>query len=415
MKPLPNKIAILEQSFDVAQYGYPFLTPVFGMRIFSHFLSTPDHNRVRVVVQPTELSRDNMERYRGRYVSKEHRLDNAWQTLETAFPGLNRNLVKLLIAAKGISEGGVSMPPMIFITGPTGSAKSGTSVLTASMCGDHATEVVWTNNIERVRQAINDSKQSGMFVVFNEITKLSIKEKKSPVEAMDFILNLTPGSTSWKIWTGPVKLGDLPVFVFTDTNIPIEIKQDAQLARRLTHVHIADAKTDWPETLKATEVNQIDRVRIHSPIFADACNSIVSDVIDEFFSFPQTFETISAALGFAPLSMSSEAEESKASLKKFFEIVCLAPDISGPDSLRWSGPGWKLIVRGNDSELLSAWEQVCDPEWTDSRRCSGEDWARLLGKKTPMRFECRANGVSKVAVRFRSMEEKMYTVNGDLT
>ena len=413
-KPSPALVSTLDQTFDLAEYGYPHLTPVFGLRVYSHFVKQCDTNRVRIVVQTPHLSRDNTAQFRPKYVLPDQRV-NGWARLAEICPGIEPRYVKLLIVAKGFAEGGVGMPPMIFVTGSTSSAKTGTVIVAASIAGDGASEHMWTSNVDRVRQAVRDSKDSGSFAVFNEFMKEVERSKQSAMQAADFILNLTPSSTSWKIWTGPVRMGDLPVFVWTDTKVPTSLKQDAQLGRRLVHVHLPDT-VDWRDTLWRSGVDKLERFRLHSRENADAADAIVSEVIDEFFQQPTTFEDSARQLGYLTMAESSEAHEGRDVLVAFFVTLCSSPDADGVDAKRWQGRGWKVINRNVETELSKAWDQVCDEDWRESRQCSSVDWRKLVNAKHPIKFESRSHGTSKIAVRFREANDKRqgYFVNQEL-
>lgn len=377
----PEILTAFEQSFDLTKYGYPSLQPIFGYRI-NPFVN----GDITAVIQNRDLSADSMIRYRPAYItSRNNRLENI-------FPGLNKNFLKLLIAARGIMEGSISMPPMIFVTGPTGSGKSLTIFLAASICGDRNTEVVWTKDIERVRQAIINAK-AGSFVTFNEI----IKETSAANSSLDFILNLTPDSVSHYIYTGPVRMGRLPVLIWTDTDLPITIQHDAQLARRIIHVQLT-RQVEWEESLKAYNVRHPSYFRISSEINAQASNMILSEVIDEFFSTSIHFEDIAEALGFQRLSKSAEALERNKELVKFFSVVCRTSDEKYKEQ-----KGWKLIRQDLATELRSLWQGLCDQNFTTSRRCSEVDWAKLLGMKEPIIFEVRPDGPQRIVVRFKNL------------
>lgn len=413
--PLPARVSALQQTFDLDKYGYPHLTPIFGLKMFTRYAESKDYNKVRVVVQTPVLSRDNMERLRPRYVESTKRVASPWDTICRLYPGICVPYVKLMLVAKGYAEGATGMPPMVFVTGPTGAAKTGCIHVAASIAGDCVSEHVWSSNVDRTRQAIKDSKDTGTYVAFNEFMKEAERQKQTALQAADFILNLTPNSMSWKIWTGPVRLGDLPVFIWTDTRMPLELKQDAQLARRLIHVNLS-SEVDWRPTLFANGISQIQDFRVSSQEHADIANTIISEIIDEFFKSTTSFEEAARSLGFTPLRESAEAEEGNEALVAFYKAVCAAPALDGADATRWSGKGWKLINRNQVTPLQELWEQICDESWRESRRCTAEDWQKLMKAKHPIRFEGRVHGSSRMAVRFRSADgnRTTYLVNEEL-
>ncbi len=402
------KITIFEQTFDLAGYGYANISPVYGLRIWGHHLAAAERD-ITAVIQTRDLSDESMVRYRPSYRSIERRMqiDLAWHYVETVFPGVSRNYIRLLIAARGTIEGNSSMTPMIFVTGPTGSGKSISVFLASAICGDINTEVVWTSNAERLRQSIMDAR--GSFVTFNEPNKEAKRQIKDETSALDFILNLSPDSVSHYMYTGPVRMGRLPAIVLTDTSLGTRVKQDAQLARRITHVRIGGS-IDWEQSLKDSGIGHPKDFRRFSEQHAEACNSIVSEVIDEFFQTPSTFDEVARRLGYNRLSHSAEALESRAALIHFFRMTCKAQETNGDTRLK--GSGWRLIRRDLETELRLAWLDVYDGEesFGTSRRCDEQDWARLIGASTEVTFESRLIAPDRIYVRFRSGDK----VNGEI-
>lgn len=411
------KLTIFDQTFDLGRYGYPSVQPIYGLQIWGHHIRDPGPT-IRAVIQSRELSDDSMVKFRPTYRSLRDE-EAAWQIVESVFPGISRPYTKLLIAARGIVEGGMSMPPMIFVTGPTGVGKSLSVFVAASMCGDKNTEVVWTTNTERLRQSIIDAR--GSFVTFNEVLKESQRQTKNATQAMDFCLNLTPDSVSHYMYVGPVRMGRLPVLVWTDTDLPASVKGDAQLARRIVHVHLTGT-VDWEASLKQAGIGHPSAFRVSDQRYAEACNVIVSSVIDEYFRHPTTLEDIAATLDFSRISKSEEAEDSRLELARFFDLVLKAPEATGDDALKWRGRGWKIIRRDLETELRNLWLSICDSPDTfaSSRRCTEVDWQKLVKTTQPTIFECRGNSTTgnstKVAVRFKGTlgSKVKYLVNEEL-
>jgi len=410
-----DRVALFDQAADLSDYGYPALTPIYGCKIYGHHLPLTNPNRVNVVVHQPEFAGEHMTRYRPKYIPGTAADEEAaWAVLEQFCPGLDRDFITLLIAAKGIVEGEFAMPPFLFVSGPTSAAKSTSVLLAATVCGDRASSVVWTSNSDRVRQALYEAKATGTFVTFNEVIKESSRRGASSVDAMDFILNLTPESLSHRLYVGAVRLGTLPVCVWTDTAVPIEIRQSAQLARRLIHVHLP-RQVDWQAAMRDTGLGRVEVLRTHSPVTADACNMVLSSVIRRFFQRVLTFEEIAAELGYKTLAQSDEAAESAEQLREFFKRVCEAPALTGADESRWSGRGWKLVHRDCPSPLLEMWMSVCDSTFVSSRKCSETDWAKLVGVDRPVTFEVRHHGNDRLAVRFiHRRSKKDYDVNSEL-
>jgi hypothetical protein len=415
-----EKLTKFQQTHDLTEYGYPSLTPIRGCKIGAHYLESEVNGKIYSVMHRSIFTSETMH-LAPQYVKWDKQLlENAWKTLEKLFPGINRNLVYMLIAARGVMELEFGMPPFIYITGPTGAGKTSTVYLTAGIIGDGVTDAVWTNNIERVRQTIKEGKNNGSYVAFGEIDKESKHKKKSPVEVLDFLLNLTKTSASHTMYIGPDVMGTLPVIVFTDTGLSHDIKQDKQLARRIVHVELPSS-VPWDKSLAKVNLSDISYIRLLSPKIADACNVILSHVIDTYFKVPMTFFDICELLGYSTLTYNEELQDVDSLLKKFYLIVSKAPALKGSDAVRWSGRGWKVINKmDTKSEILEIWTELCDSMsdngFTSSRQCSATDWQKVMGAKEPIRFEIRPHGISKVAVRFRSVAgtKQDYKVNEEL-
>ena len=409
VKVSPERLARFDQPVDLSQWGYPALCPIWGTKIYGHRLPYRDPAKFPIVMHHPLLAPPEMEMFRPRYVPVGQRKmdeDTAWATLEMVFPGMNRNAVKLMIAAKGAAEGEIGLPPMIFLDGPSGSSKTAIAMIAAAICGDGTHAVQWTNDISRVRQSLMEGKEQGSFVIFNEVIK-EINATKSSKSTLDFVLNLTPDSLSHKMYVGPVHLGALPVMCFTDTKLPVEIIQNTQLARRMVRVHLS-RRVDWEESIK-DNFGKLEYLRITDPLFAEAGNVILSRVIDDYFTKPMTFEEIAEKLGFTRLERSEVVDEKRWALMDLFRQVAVAPEAEGAYARRWSGRGWKLIKRSDRTELADAWSAVADAEWFTSEQCTETDWAGLLGVERPVDFEHRRTA-SIVAIRFTSGKK----VNGEI-
>jgi hypothetical protein len=281
---------------------------------------------------------------------------------------------------------------MIYIDGPSRTGKSSLPQIAAAICGDWSTALRWQTSGERMRQEILKAKSNGTFGVFNEVQKEGSASGRSVVSTLDFILNLTPQSLAHELYVGPVPIGELPVLVFTDTYVGDELRRDYQLARRIVHVELSRQVT-W-------NFRQ-ETFRVQSPELAEACNAVLSDVIDTYFTYPQTFEDIATALGFGTFATSEVASEGWDALRRLFTAVCGAQGIEGSngDAIRWRGRGWKVTSKGTTTTLGNAWDDVCDPGGLTSRRCSEVQWSRLLGVDGDVRCEIRSHG-NRIAIRF---------------
>lgn len=404
----------LGQTTDITELGYPSLNVIRGCKVYGQFLKY-NSKEYKIVLPNGILSKEDYTQYRPKYLPKQERDESwAWDVLEKPFPNLNRKAIKLLIAARGTAEGQIGLPSFIYISGPTSSAKTSSVLIAAAILGDVTTSVIWSNDMERVRQGILEGKEKGWYVTFNEICKQAKKNGVSFRQAMDDCLNLTPESVSHKLYVGPVPLGILPVCVWTDTEIPKEIRDSSQLARRIIHIHMPN-KVDWKQALTDLGIFQIERLRVSGSDYAKACDIILSETIDEFFMYPQDLESIAQKLGFYTLEAEG-SDETEDVLCKFFRTICDSPcTISGSDANRWSGRGWKIMQIGESTDLGDIWGSLCDTDSSkSSRRCSEANWPKIIGQPGPIEFECQHHG-QKIVVRFiKRTTRKDYLVNEEI-
>jgi hypothetical protein len=405
-KAIPSLVNLFTQPIDLTKYGYVPIMPIWGIRLAPK--PEDSHDPYINVVMQNPCFNQGVDK-RPKYLpSARRRFDGnmAFRLLGDIFPGLCANVVKLYIAAKGIADSEFGIPSMVIVSGPTSSAKTTTVNVAAAICGDTVHPVRGLKDEMRLRDAISAGKNKGGFVMFDEIIKDARKDESSIVESLSFALNLTPNSLSHKLYTGAVPLGKIPVLIFVDTYVPTEVTKDAQLSRRLIHVHMS-SRVEWNDSIQAARIGKIEYLRLHSEEIAHACNVIISEVIDECFGEPQSFLNIAKYYGFNSLENSEFAEQSREELVAFYQTVCAAPGIEAEnDKKRWRGPGWKLIDRDKQNELVEAWEMMCDgmkkDQYINSRKCTEIDWQKILDADTPIVVEIYPHGMHRLAIRFRS-------------
>lgn len=394
--PIPEMVCRFLQPIDLREYGYPVITTIPGTRIYSHHLQLPD-DRVAIVTPIDLLKSPEFEGRRPRY-DKTMTIEQAWEVLDPVFPGLDHNYLLLLIAAKGISEAQLGMPPNIIVGGVSSSGKSTTVALAAAICGDTHSLISWQKDTQRFMQAYHKAARAGSFVSVDEIMKDADKAGATVTQAMDVFLSLTPSSLSHEMYVGPVPLGRNPVTVVTDIDIPPQIRDDLQISRRFIYLRLG-GRVEWQPTVLST-IQKIERLRLADDCYMHAANAVLTHVIDTFFSTPSNFIDIAYALGYNTLDKADGPgfEDPVEKLKKFHRTVEMVAEST---DRRWVG-GWKVIRRSDETELSELWEQLCDgdgPRWGQSRRVAEQDWKLLLGSADPIRCEVRRLN-DTVGIRF---------------
>lgn len=401
-------------SGSLEAHGYPDITFIRGFRIHGQHLGSRTGEHIRTIVRPEFKSCP--PRYLP--VTKRMSPEDSWGLLEAEYPGIDKNYVRILLATKGASEGRLAQCPFVLVTGPAGSGKSTTPHIAAGICGDKADEPIWHPHPERFRASLMDASRESSFVVVNEIFKSADQVHLSHIQALNPMLSLTEDSRSHVLYIGSVPFGRLPVFVLTDVNVPREVETDVQIARRFIYYRLTQ-RIHWDATF-VTKGIRPHEFRLLSLEHALAADSILSDLIDEFFQEPMSLRDIAAALGSQPLESYSDDSDRKLSLMaEFFKEVCQAPLLVGSDAGRYSPVrGWKRIDRIGSNRLNDLWAELADgsaPErWQTSRTCDAEDWAKILGIGFPVICDIRPYQTSCVYVRFRSADDpkKPAWING---
>ena len=413
--PDVNKVVAFVNAGDIEEYGYPDISFLRGCKIYGQFLPYKRTENIKVIVRPE--FKNNIPQY----VPSSTRMPSevAWNMLESVFPGIDRNYVKLLIAAKGAAEGRLAQCPFLLVCGPSSAGKSTTVHIAAGLCGDKADEPTFVPQVDRFRQALMEGARNSGFICVNEVFKMAERAKLSYTQAIDPMLSLTEDSRSHVLYVGAVPFGRLPVFVLTDIDIPIEVERDYQLARRFTFFRLG-AANNWQDNIIHAGISPHE-FRLISYDHNAAADAIVSEVIDEFFRVPTPLHEMAKKLQSGTLeAYSGEGDRTVERLKQLYREVCNAPVLTGSHLARYPYPGWKLVDRIKDDAINEVWIDLCDgkePEnWSKSRAVASQDWSKLVGSDFPVvcEFRCSKANQNQVYIRFCSTEnrKKPKWVNG---
>lgn len=391
LKVSPSVVEELASGDDLSPYGYPALVRVWGIQLTQ--MQEQPADRIFSLLQRNGLP--NFLPVKSRMPE-----DEAWGIIDSLYPGFNRKVVELLIVAKGCTEFRAGLPPMVFLTGPTGAGKTQSINLAASICGDTATVVTFSDQDERLRQGIHSAKQAGSFAFFDEYLKGARKKSIAPDTAMEFILNLTPDSVSHQLYTGPVPLGDLPVCCFADTTIPPEVMGHSQIARRVHHVPLRESK-QWNRSTKDLRREGDEYVR--------AADSLVSHIMDRWFlpPGPTDFADVARSLGFFLFNSDESSLYKDRLIKRFFDLICAAPEYTG----KANGAGWKVIDPYDSGDLAESWQSLADTGDVKTRLAE-VDLRSVVGASEFIVCEIEKIKGNRVIVRF--LNDDKSKVNGEL-
>jgi hypothetical protein len=420
LKASGAEVCRFAQTIDLDSYGYDTFDFVRGIKIFGQHL--PYSGNKVVLEMPNDVLRNPQyaicrPKYVGPLLDPERELDDAFRILEQAFPKINRNYLLLLIAARGCSEGRIAeSAPFLYVDGPTGSAKTTTVDIAAAIIGDGTASIMLHYDINKTREGIHEAKTSkGDLLKINEIEKQANRTHIDVLSAMDDLLNLTPESMSHRMYIGQIPLGRIPVIVWTDQSISEEILKSGQIGRRMIHVHLTEVyltengDSVW-KPLVANTIQRIELLRTAGPEWKNAADTIVSYVIDRWFSvIPSGFEEIARSLGFGLLS-EVRKEENAEDLLELFLVACNPVfEADATTQRRLGSRGWHKCP-------ASVWDRYRDKkDLTSSRWAQEQNWKRLLNTDEEVVFESRAINTD-VYIRFvvKKNSRVITYVNGEI-
>lgn len=415
LKPDPVKLADFTDALDLTRHGYPPITQIRGVQFTANQTLPP--NKLFMTVYPKALRHEHMKRQRPQYLPPGKRLTEgqAWGVIERAYPGVNRAAITLLLIARGCTEACSGMTPMLFLSGPTGSGKTGSTHLAAAIAGDVAKSVVYRRDPAEVRMALLTAKRGGGFALLDEYLKGAAREKHTACEAMETLLGFTPDTQVRELYVGYVDMNELPVCCWADTTLPAEVQQHSQIARRLIHVPMPE-RLHWEPHLKREGIYFPGDLRTNgSSEFIEAANAILSAVIDQWFppGPPTDFFEAARAIGFRPVEENNLAAEKEEQIRRLFKLVCELPEPSEQDRKRYPGPGWKVIQLTAEGEAQFLWLSLADPgNHSSSRAVSEADLKAVLQLSAVAECETKLYG-QKLFIRFRSPDAKAF--NQELT
>jgi hypothetical protein len=393
-----HKLGMFLGAFDLTKQGYPPIQPLRGMDLADS--ARLETGRVYAVVpaDPPFVYRPADKRD----------VDKAESVLTESFPGVRLDVLRLLIAAKGIIQrGDCTEPPKVFLLGQSGAAKTAHALLAAELCCDRVERGEFSANRERLLQNYADLSRAASFVLFDEIDKADIPNR----DLVAGVLTLVKDKTYHQLYQGTRRIAQPAVVLLADTRLPDVLVKDVQAARRIVLVDLGaglnakhrDGKPlDWRKTCGTGSIEGWRR-GFFGIDHCDATDCIVSDVMDRFFRDPSlTFTEIAHQLGFNFLSEQAvEGIDAHAAKRALYSAACKAPDYQDGS---FKGRGWKMFDPHKETPLAVAFREALDnpaavgdqKQWQE---LTGAQWGNVLGCPG-VEFDIHKHG-RRIGLRFR--------------
>lgn len=373
-------------SSSLDRWGYFPLKRVYGISM-TRFMSPLPDCRPRIEVDTPGIIKP-------RYLEPDARdtEDAAWGLIESAYPGVDRALIELLVFCRGRIEFGHDNPPMFLFEGASGSGKTGSPHLAAAICGEVCTNIVPQEREERLwSQILNAMHSHGTFISVSEVVKSARKYRVQPRDYLNFMLQLTPQQVAHVLYKGPVKFGDVPILCVSDTEFTEEILADTQLGRRLFYRDLGQEFRDWKSGTAAAGLLSWTAIRSVES-FRRAADSLLSIWIDRYWQAPPAFtvDEVAASLGIGYMK-DREANSDRAELMASLFHAWLAYEGAGGAYAKREARGFKAFrVDPDKFDIAAIWVQLHDENSpTTWSRANERSWQQVTGHPRPLRLVVR--------------------------
>ena len=196
--------------------------------------------------------------------------------LDAHYPGIPLTYLKAVIIAGGCAESGTGPIPMLWATGPTGSAKTSALKLAVHLMGDEFKEIAAMKE-DRLEEAFGQAAEHTRFVVFDDFAKVA----ESFIKLQAFFTRLNREGFSYhKLYHGLTTVPVNSALILTDWKMPLSYVNQPQFARRAHLIRLPKQLQPWSEMPKL-------KIRPkwwkQNAELEQAANSFYSDIVDQFF------------------------------------------------------------------------------------------------------------------------------------
>lgn len=324
----------------IQSYGFE---PIF----FVHNDAADDSRFVRC----RPLVRTTRERVS--YVAPDERmpLAEAEAVISAYFPGISMLYLRALIIATGCAESGNGPIPILWVTGPTESAKTTTISIALEMYGETFQNLSGMPE-ERLNQVVGDALHQSRILTFDDFAKQPSEFSRLHT----FLLRLNrSGYTHYQNYVGGETEPFNSAVVLTDWRIPSFFTVELQFGRR---VHLLRLDNRLPVSWSKLG-HQVERWWKRSLELTKAANAFHSWVVDEFFGSgdSESFDAKMLRLGIPKLEEESNTGDTQEAVKELVVqlIVALSEmPAAPPDVQRRVGRSARFIDWDSTSDKVGA-------------------------------------------------------------
>ena len=335
------------------------------------------------------------------YRSADRRLAKAEaiQRIQGHFPGISIPYLTAILVAMGSAESGEGMPPMLWASGKTGSAKTTTARIIMEMFGEQYENISGIRE-DRLGQVFGEALEDSRIVLFDDVAKIT----KDYLMWHTFFLKINRRHTFHKLYVGKTNVPVTAAVVITDRDAPSYFRKSLQFGRRCHHVRLDVLPQRWDQDLG----HPVERWWQSTPELTEAAEAFYSWTVDEYFPPGQNepFGVKMKRLGI-PLfieELTGDADDSNTALSEVLARltmgICEAQAMTDSDEKRL-GRGYREVVFGSQSAVGKAATELIEdqgPVMQDKEHLEmaldpfQPDLQQRLGLLEPARLEVREYG-----------------------
>jgi hypothetical protein len=319
--------------------------------------------------------------------------DQIQATLSSILPGVNYPLLKTLVAGRACAEYSTGLVPMIFLTGVTGSAKTGHAELASGIAGDPIESVQSGDNDDRFFNSLFRAKQRSLMILLDEFFKRASRTKIKETQAIERLLDLTPAQTIYMIYQGGIPYGNHPFYILCDSELPNEVRQHAQVARRLFTYRLP-RRVGW--NFNEIGIQSLRSIRTLGGDIVLACDSLISQIVDDYFrDCLPNFSNIARHIGCATL-LEDDCGEREIVYNNIRDFYALWQKV---EDKRYA------VQVGAATPIANAFRALQEPAEYDTENCRKlieNDLMTVLGTEAPVRCVMRRHG-NHISIMFNEV------------
>jgi hypothetical protein len=168
-------------------------------------------------------------------------VEAAWETVESKLPGIDRPYVSTLLTAGFVAQRAVATPPLVIVTGRTGSGKTASQHLVAGMLGTKAGLVSLDGDAGDVNRRVGLKLADGCgFIFVDEVGRV-----KNLYWRLEPVLSANADLTFRAKYANEVETPFTAAVSLLGSTLPASIVKSPELSRRSVGIRLRGVNKDW--------------------------------------------------------------------------------------------------------------------------------------------------------------------------